>query len=232
MTEFKNSSEFVKALLMQEPTLNGPSFSEHRRKLLDRLAIAERRERRGRYIAIAVGILVFAVFLIVYAVAVLELGNAASWPDWTKYLVMLVIILLPFSVVLLTAIYFFRHRRELRRARDQVYRSALADLPRQIEVLRREVDELRRQLPAPSPPSEGKSDNQRAFTLLELLVVVAVLGIFAGLLFPALSQTKSQARLTQCKANLSQLGKALVMYEGEEEYGLLRRPCSPSWFDG
>jgi prepilin-type processing-associated H-X9-DG protein/prepilin-type N-terminal cleavage/methylation domain-containing protein len=214
MTKFKNSSEFVKALLAQEPILDGSAYAEHRRKLLDRLAGAERRERRGRYISIGAVIIVFVILSALYSVAVLGIAKTESWPDWAKYTLMLFVILLPFSALLLITIYFFRHYRELRQARDHVYRSALLDLPRQIEELRSQVEELRGRRGSPSPEATPP-DKQGAFTLFEMLVTVGILGLLASLLFPALSHAKAQARLIQCKSNLSQIGKALIMYEGE-----------------
>jgi prepilin-type N-terminal cleavage/methylation domain-containing protein/prepilin-type processing-associated H-X9-DG protein len=48
----------------------------------------------------------------------------------------------------------------------------------------------------------------RAFTLVEMLVVVAVLGILAALLLPVLVKAKEKARSTTCQNNLKQLGVA------------------------
>lgn len=54
----------------------------------------------------------------------------------------------------------------------------------------------------------------RGFSLLELLVVIAVIGVFLTLITPAVQQAREAARLLQCKANLKQLGLAMHGHEG------------------
>jgi len=51
-----------------------------------------------------------------------------------------------------------------------------------------------------------------AFTLIELLIVVAVIAIIAGVAFPMLSVAREKGRQTECVSNLAQLGKALHLY--------------------
>ena len=51
-----------------------------------------------------------------------------------------------------------------------------------------------------------------AFTLVELLVVLAVIGVLAALLLPALTRSQAAAKRMQCVGNLRQLGVAGRLY--------------------
>ena len=53
-------------------------------------------------------------------------------------------------------------------------------------------------------------------TLVELLVTIAIIGMLAGLLLPALSAAREAARRSTCMHNLSQIAKAVVAYDTDK----------------
>jgi prepilin-type N-terminal cleavage/methylation domain-containing protein len=57
--------------------------------------------------------------------------------------------------------------------------------------------------------SPRRSGRRFAFTLVELLVVIAIIGILVALLLPAIQAAREAARRTQCKNNLKNIGIAI-----------------------
>lgn len=59
--------------------------------------------------------------------------------------------------------------------------------------------------------------SRRGFTLVELLVVMAIIAILAGLLLPSLAGATERARSTVCLSNLRQVGVSLRLYLDENQ---------------
>jgi prepilin-type processing-associated H-X9-DG protein/prepilin-type N-terminal cleavage/methylation domain-containing protein len=59
------------------------------------------------------------------------------------------------------------------------------------------------------------SFSHSSFTLLELLVVIAMISVLAALMTPALANARAKARQVQCSSNLRQVGLAFHMYADE-----------------
>ncbi len=54
------------------------------------------------------------------------------------------------------------------------------------------------------------------FTLIEMLVVIAILALLASLLIPSLTGAMARAKAAQCKSNLRSIGQMLIAYSTEQ----------------
>ncbi|MBO4632707.1 MAG: DUF1559 domain-containing protein [Lentisphaeria bacterium] len=67
-------------------------------------------------------------------------------------------------------------------------------------------------------PRHSELKRHGMFSLIELLIVIAIIAILAGMLLPALNQVRATARKTNCLSNLRQLGTGILLYADEHTY--------------
>jgi prepilin-type N-terminal cleavage/methylation domain-containing protein len=79
------------------------------------------------------------------------------------------------------------------------------------------------------PVLDSRSERQRpAFTLVEMLIVIGIIGTLMGLLFPAINKAREAANRSRCLNNLRQLGMAAHGFEAINQ----RMPPMFGWFPG
>lgn len=69
----------------------------------------------------------------------------------------------------------------------------------------------------------------RAFTLIELMVVIAIVGLLASILFPVLFQAKEAAKKATCISNLRNMALGTIMYTDDHDGGSY---TPQSYYDG
>lgn len=88
---------------------------------------------------------------------------------------------------------------------------------------------------------------RRAFTLTELLTVIAIIGVLAAILIPVVGKVRQTSRQSGCASNLRQIGVAILAYTAEHKnwlpggyektgvwnlYGLQRASGPRGWIEG
>jgi prepilin-type N-terminal cleavage/methylation domain-containing protein/prepilin-type processing-associated H-X9-DG protein len=66
---------------------------------------------------------------------------------------------------------------------------------------------------------------RKAFTLIELLIVIAIIAILAAILFPVFARARENARRSSCASNLKQIGLGIMQYTQDYD------ECLPSSTD-
>jgi prepilin-type N-terminal cleavage/methylation domain-containing protein/prepilin-type processing-associated H-X9-DG protein len=78
---------------------------------------------------------------------------------------------------------------------------------------------------------EGKSKRAvfRAFTLVELLVVIGIIAVLIAILLPTLNKAREQSRRAACLANLRTLGQAMITYANDHRDRLPNSNPTGNW---
>ncbi|MFA5423020.1 MAG: type II secretion system protein [Phycisphaerae bacterium] len=77
-----------------------------------------------------------------------------------------------------------------------------------------------------------RQKQKQGFTLVELLVVIAIIALLMGILMPALAQVRRLAARIMCGANLSGLGKAMLVYIPDNDGDFPRSGGKKSYWGG
>ena len=67
------------------------------------------------------------------------------------------------------------------------------------------------------------TNHRNAFTLIELLIVIAIIALLAAILFPVFNRARENARRASCQSNLKQIGLGIMQYtqDYDERYPMM-----------
>jgi prepilin-type N-terminal cleavage/methylation domain-containing protein/prepilin-type processing-associated H-X9-DG protein len=68
------------------------------------------------------------------------------------------------------------------------------------------------------PVAKPHVNGKRAFSLVELIVVIAMIAVLIAMLLPAIKRARQSAQIATCANNLREIGHALQMYLNENQY--------------
>jgi prepilin-type N-terminal cleavage/methylation domain-containing protein/prepilin-type processing-associated H-X9-DG protein len=80
-----------------------------------------------------------------------------------------------------------------------------------------------------SPPFGYDADpmRQRAFSLIELLVVIGIIGLLMAIILPVMEKVRHRGYISACAANLHSIGQALVLYSNDSHGAFPRTAYVP-----
>lgn len=79
----------------------------------------------------------------------------------------------------------------------------------------------------PVIPSQWHFGSRQAFTLIEILIAIGIIGLLIGLLLPAMEKARHKAYIDACASNLRQIGQAIAIYSNENRGAYPRTPYVP-----
>ncbi len=77
-----------------------------------------------------------------------------------------------------------------------------------------------------------RRDAERGFTLVELMIVVAIIALLAAVIIPNYVHARAQAAVSQSEANLKQIATALELYRGDKQTYPASGTVNPELFGG